>query len=119
MKRLEGAVLALEVLGYGLAASEGDLVGIQVEHLQSIVLQQVLHDYIQSIVSELVLPHRDLLEADVILKHLSKMNSDRLANSLVDWILDIQFFQGVVTRVEHREDTYYTIMINFIIAQVK
>jgi len=47
------------------------------------------------------------------------MNSNRLANGLVDWILDVEFFQGVITRVKHTEDTYYTIMINFIITQIK
>ena len=32
------------------------------------------------------------LETDVILKHLTKMNSYGLANCLIDWVLDIQFF---------------------------
>ena len=43
------------------------------------------------------------------------MNCNGLANGLIDWILDVEFFQGVITRVKHTEDTYYTIMINFII----
>jgi len=47
------------------------------------------------------------------------MNCNRLANGLVDWVFDVQFFQGVVTRVENTKNTYYTIMINFIITQIK
>jgi len=47
------------------------------------------------------------------------MDCNWLANSLIDWVLDVQFFQGVVTRVEHTEDTYYTIMVNFIVSQIE
>ena len=47
------------------------------------------------------------------------MDCNWLANSLIDWVFDVQFFQGVVTRVEHTEDTYYTIMVNFIVSQIK
>ena len=67
MEGLEGAVVGFEVLGDGLGALEADLVRVQVKDLDGVVLQQVLHDDVDAIVSELVLPHGDLLQANVVL----------------------------------------------------
>ena len=119
MEWLERAVFTLEVLGDSFATTEWDLVGVQVKHLQSGVLEQVLHYDVESIVSKLMLPHGNFLESHIVLKHLTEMNGDTLANGLVDRIFDIQFLQGVVTGVEHTEDTNDTIMVNFVVAQIQ
>lgn len=89
VKGLQGAVVALEVLGDGFAPSERDFVGVEVQHLQGGVLEQMLHDDVETVISQLVLPHGDLLQSNVVLKHLTEMNSHTLANGLVDRILDI------------------------------
>ena len=118
MEGLQGTVFTLEVLGNGLATSERDLVGVQVEHLKSGVLKQMLHNDVETVVSQLMLPHGDLLETNVILKHFTEVDGYTLANGLVHWILDIKLLKCVVTGVEHTQDTNDTIMINFIVTQI-
>ena len=59
----------------------------------------MLHQNVEAIISELVLTDGELLQADVILKHLAKVYSHRLAYRLVDRIVDIELFQRVVARV--------------------
>ena len=119
MEGLERAVITLEVLRDSLTTSERNLVGIQVEHFESGVFEQMLHNDVEAIISQLMLPHGDLLEADVILKHFTEVDGYTLANGLVDWILDIELLKCVVTGVEHTQDTNDTIMINFIVTQVQ
>jgi hypothetical protein len=66
-----------------------------------------------------VLPHRYFLEADVVLEHLAEVDRHGLADSFVDGVLDIELLKRIVTRVEHTEDTYYTIVVDFVIAEVE
>ena len=55
MEGLERAIVALQIFGNGLATSEGDLICVEVQHLESIVLEQMLHDDVEAIVAELML----------------------------------------------------------------
>jgi len=52
LKRLKGAVFSLQVLSNGLAAFEGDLIGVEVQNTKSIVFKQMFHHDIDTIVSE-------------------------------------------------------------------
>jgi hypothetical protein len=119
VKGLQGAVVTLEVLRNCLTTSEGDLIGVQVEHLKGGVFEQMFHDDVEAIVSKLMFPHGDFLETNVILKHFTEVNGDTLADGFVDWVFDIELFKSVVTGVEHTQDTNDTIMINFIVSQVQ
>lgn len=71
---LQGAVVRFEVLCEGLTSSEGQFVGIEVENLERIVFKKVLHDDVEAIVSQLVLSHRNFLQTNIILEHLTKVN---------------------------------------------
>ena len=51
VKGLKGAVRALKVLCNCLTALEGDLVGIQVKHFEGVVLKEVLHNDVNTIIS--------------------------------------------------------------------
>ena len=53
------------------------------------------------------------------MEHLSEVNGDTLADGLIYWILNIQLFEGVVTRIEHTKNTNDTIMIDFVIAKIE
>jgi len=116
---LEGAVIAFQVLGNCLTSSERDFIWVQIEDFECGVLEQMLHNNIKSIVSKLVLPHWYFLEPHVILKHLTEVDSHTLADSFVDGVLNVQLLEGVITGVEHWEDTDNTIVINFIVSEVK
>jgi hypothetical protein len=96
VQRLQAAVLAFEVLGNRVAALERNLVGIQVEHLQSVVLEEVLHQDVAAVVSEQVLAEGQLLETHVVLEHFAEVDGHRLADGLVDRVLDVEFFEGVI-----------------------
>ena len=79
----------------------------------------MLHDDVESIIPQLVLPHGNFLQPDVILEHLSEVDCDTLADGLVDGVLDVELLQCIITRVEHGENTDDTVMINLVIAQVE
>ena len=74
MKRLEGTVITLQVLSDSFTASERNFIRIEIEHLKRSILEQVLHNNVESIIPELVLSHGDLLEPNVILEHLSEVD---------------------------------------------
>jgi hypothetical protein len=63
-----------------------------------------------------MLSYRELLKPDIVLEHFSEMDSDRLADCLIDWIIDVKLLEGVIARVKNREDADYAIMVNFVIS---
>jgi hypothetical protein len=79
----------------------------------------VLHDDIDAIVAQFVLLDTQLLKSNVVLEHFSEVNCHTLANSPVYRVIDVQFLQCVVTRIEHRENTNDTIVLNLVISQVQ
>lgn len=96
MQRLERAVLTPEVLGNCLTTTEGDFIGVEVEHAQRVVFEQVFHHNVDAIVAHFVLLQTQFLEANVILEHLTKVNGDALANGAEDGVVDIQLVQSEV-----------------------
>jgi len=79
----------------------------------------VLHDDIYAIVAQFVLLDTQLLKADVVLEHFPEVNSYTLTNSPVNRIIDVQFLQSVVTRVEYRENSNNAIMLDLVVSQVQ
>jgi hypothetical protein len=61
----------------------------------------MFHYDVNAIVAQLVLPHGDLLQTNVVLKHFSEVDGHTLANGFVHWIFDVQFLEGVVAGVQH------------------
>ena len=61
----------------------------------------MFHDYVDTIISQLVLPYADLLETNVVLKHFAEVNSNGLANGFVYRVLDVKLLKGVVGRVQN------------------
>mmetsp|Transcript_1243 Transcript_1243/g.1450 ORF Transcript_1243/g.1450 Transcript_1243/m.1450 type:complete len:207 (-) Transcript_1243:21-641(-) len=47
------------------------------------------------------------------------MNSNTLADGLIDRVLNVEIFQGVVTGVQHTEDTDYSIVVDLIVTEVE
>ena len=47
------------------------------------------------------------------------MNRNTLADSPIDWIVNVQLFEIVVAGVEHWKNTDHTIMVNFVVSKVK
>ena len=47
------------------------------------------------------------------------MDCYTLADSSVYWVVDVEFFEVVVARIQHREDTDNSIVVNFVIAKVE
>ena len=47
------------------------------------------------------------------------MDSHRLADSFVDWVVDVELFQSVVAGVEHAKDADDAVMVDFVVAQVE
>lgn len=66
-----------------------------------------------------MLPDAQFLQADVILEHLSKMDSYRLADGPVNGILDVELLQGVVGRVQNGEDSDDTVVVDLVVSQVQ
>ena len=79
----------------------------------------MLHDDIYAIVAQFVLLDTQLLKADVVLEHFPEVNSYTLTNSPVNRIIDVQFLQSVVTRVEYRENSNNAIMLDLVVSQVQ
>ena len=119
MERLQSAVLTLEVLGNGLTSLESNLVGIEVKHSQACVYQQVFHYDVDAIVAQQVFLDAQLLQAHVVLKHLAEVDSHTLANGLVHRIVDVQLIEGLVRRVEHRQNSNDSIVIDLVVAKAK
>lgn len=119
VKGLERAVVTLEILGDSLAAAERHFICVQVEDLQRVVLEQVLHDNVHAVVTQLMLPEGDLLQANVVSEHLAEVNRDRLTYRLVYWVVDIELLERVVRRVQHGKDTDNTIVIHLVVAKVQ
>jgi len=51
MKGFQTAVVRLEVFGDSLATSEAYFVGIEVKHFESVILEKVLHDDVETVVT--------------------------------------------------------------------
>ena len=47
------------------------------------------------------------------------MDSHTLADSSVYRVVDVEFFEVVVARIQHRKDTNNSIMVNFVVAKVE
>ena len=56
----------------------------------------MLHQDVDAVAAELVLADRELLKADIVLEHLSKVYSDRLANGLIHWVINIELFECII-----------------------
>ena len=119
MERLERAVLALEVLGNSLTALEGDLVGVEVQNTESVVFKQMLHHDVNAVVSQFVLLKTQLLQAHVVLEHFTEVNRHTLTDRAINWVVNVQLLQGEIARVEHREDTDDSVMINLVVSKTE
>jgi hypothetical protein len=53
------------------------------------------------------------------LEHLSKVDSDTLADGLVDGVINIQFNKSLIARVQHRKDADHSIVVNLIVAEIQ
>ena len=73
MQRLKRTARTLEVLGDGFTAFEGDFISVQIQHLQGIILKQMLHQNVDTIASQFVLLDRKLLQTHIILEHLPEV----------------------------------------------
>jgi hypothetical protein len=58
------------------------------------------------------------LKTNVVLEHFAEVDSHTLADSTVDGVINIQFFQGVVTGVQYGKNTDDTVMLNFVVSQI-
>ena len=96
MERLESAVLALEVLRDGFAAAERDLVGVEVKDAECVVLEQVFHHDVDTIIAEQVLLDAELLQTNVVLEHLAEMDSDTLADGTIHRVVNVKLVQSEV-----------------------
>ena len=56
----------------------------------------MLHNNIDSVVTQPVLLNAKFLQSIVVLEHLTKVNCYRLTDCLVYWVVNVQLFQGVV-----------------------
>ena len=64
-------------------------------------------------------PDAQLLQSHVVLEHLSEMDRHTLADSSVYWVVDVEFFEVVVARIQHWKDTDNSIVVNFVISKVE
>ena len=119
VKRFECAILAFEVLRDCLAASERNFIRVQVEDAKRVILKQVLHHDVNSIVPQFVLLQTQLLQANIVLEHLTEVNSHTLADRPVHWIIDIELLKREIARVEYGQYTDDTVMVNLIVAQAE
>ena len=79
----------------------------------------MLHNNIDSIVSQLMFSNGELLKSNVVQEHLSKVNSHRLALGLVHGIVDIQLLKGIVALVQHRQYSNDPIVVDLVVAKVE
>lgn len=61
----------------------------------------MFHQNVATVITQEMLLYRKLLQAYVVLKHLSKVNCNRLTDCLVNRVFDIKFLQCVVRAVQH------------------
>ena len=66
-----------------------------------------------------MLLYTQLLEANVVLEHFPEVNCHTLANGPVDRIINVEFFECVVARVEDREDTNNAVVLDLVVSQVE
>ena len=78
----------------------------------------MFHDNIDTVIPEFVLSDAQFLQANIVLEHLSEMNCYTLTDSSVYWVVNVQLLKIIVTRIEHREDSNNSIMVNFIVSKV-
>jgi hypothetical protein len=116
MKGLQNTALLCQVLGKSLASLSSNLIGSEVEHSEDVVVEKVLSDSEDTSTSQLVLLNGDLLNAQVVLEHLPKVNSSRLTYSVVGRVVDVKNFEGEVGAVKDREDSNDAIMVDVIVS---
>jgi hypothetical protein len=119
VERLQRAVLSFQVCRDALTTFEGNFVTVEVQHFKGVVLEQMLHDDVNAIVTKSVLANRKLLQADVVLKHLSEVNRDTLADCLVNRVFNVEFFECVVATVQDRKDTNDAVVVYLIVTKVE
>ena len=61
----------------------------------------MLSNRINASTPQLMLLHRYLLYAQIVLEHLREMDCRRLTDRVVVRVVDVEDLQGVVTAVEH------------------
>ena len=76
----------------------------------------MLHYDVDAIISQFVLSNAQFLQTNIVLEHLSEMNSYTLTDSSVNWVVNVQLFKIIVARIEHREDSNNSIVVNFIVS---
>ena len=79
----------------------------------------MLHDYVNTVVAQAVLADAQLLETFVVLEHFAEVDRNTLADRLVDWVVNIQLYQGLVARVEDGENTDDAIVVDFVVAEIQ
>ena len=96
MQTFERAVFALQILRNRLTPLERNLVCIQVQNFEGGIFEQVLHYDVDSVVAQKMLLNGQLLQTHVVLEHFAEMDSHRLTDGLVDGIVQIELFKGVI-----------------------
>ena len=66
-----------------------------------------------------MLADAQLLETFVVLEHFAEVDRNTLADRLVDWVVNIQLYQGLVARVEDGENTDDAIVVDFVVAEIQ
>ena len=92
MQTFQSTVLGFQILGQGLTTLECDVVSCQIQDSEGVVVQQVLSNGINATTPQLVLLHRYLLYAQVMLKHLREVNGRRLTDRVVVRVVYVENF---------------------------
>ena len=56
----------------------------------------MLHDDVHAVITQAVLSNGQLLQAHIVLEHLAEVDGHGLADGLVDGVLNVKLFEGIV-----------------------
>ena len=79
----------------------------------------MLHDDVDTIIAQAMFLDTQLLKANVVLEHFPEVDRYALTDCPVDWIINVKFFQRIVARIKHRENTDDSIMFNLVVSEVE
>lgn len=79
----------------------------------------MLHNDIDAVISQTMLLNGELLQAHIVLEHLTEVDGYRLANGFEHRVVDVKLLKCVVAGIKNREDSNDAIMVDLVVGKVQ